>query len=404
MTWLCDWPAVRVHATHGAKADMFLRLPTLFRSVSLVTCSGALLAGCATLPSSGPTARQVVRRAASDEAGLNFAVVNLDPATMNTLNAGATASDDPARHLASLAEEARPDVVGPGDVLSVSLYEVGISLFAGRGRDAGGGFDPSAHGEQFPQVTVDANGEIQLPYVGRLPVGGRTTREIALQINQELAAKSQAPQAVVTIAKNVSNAVIVSGDIKRPARVELSGARERLLDAIAIGGGSAFPADDTLVRFGRRGRTVEQRLGTIRTGSADDLVLVPGDRIELIRSPRSFTVFGATARVSQVAFESSAVSMAEAIARVGGPSDAQADPTAVFLFRYEDGVVAADGRPVIYRLNMLEPASYFLAQRFAMKDKDVLYIANSASNQPVKVVGIINQLFAPFVTVRAATR
>ena len=383
---------------------MFLRLVPFNRSVSLLACTASLLAGCATLPSSGPTARQVVRRANANDPNLKFAVVDLDAVAVRALAERAGASDDPLRRLASLAEPAKADVVGPGDVLSISLYEVGISLFAGRARDSGGTFDPSAHGEQFPQVAVDVNGEIQLPYVGRITVGGLTTREIALQINQALASKSQAPQAVVTIAKNVSNAVFVSGDVRRPARVELSAGRERLLDVIAIGGGAAFPVDDVVVRFTRRGRTVEQRLASIRTGSADDLPLIPGDRIELVRSPRSFTVFGATQRVSQVPFESSTVSLAEAVARVGGPSDYQADPSAIFLFRYEDGEVAADGRPVIYRLNMLEPASYFVAQRFAMRDKDVIYIANAASNQPTKVVGIINQLFAPFITIRDATR
>jgi polysaccharide export outer membrane protein len=31
---------------------------------------------------------------------------------------------------------------------------------------------------------------------------------------------------------------------------------------------------------------------------------------------------------------------------------------------------------------MMSPASYFLAQRLAMHDKDVIYIANAAANQP----------------------
>jgi polysaccharide export outer membrane protein len=53
---------------------------------------------------------------------------------------------------------------------------------------------------------------------------------------------------------------------------------------------------------------------------------------------------------------------------------------------------------------MLKPQSYFLSQRFAMRDKDVIYIANAAANQPSKLVGIVNQLFSPFVTARAIAR
>jgi polysaccharide export outer membrane protein len=82
-----------------------------------------------------------------------------------------------------------------------------------------------------------------------------------------------------------------------------------------------------------------------------------------------------------------------------------ADPTAVFIFRYDETIDPASGaKPVIYRLNMMEPASYFLAQRVAMQDKDVIYIANAAANQPTKLVGVINQLFSPFITARAISR
>ena len=113
-------------------------------------------------------------------------------------------------------------------------------------------------------------------------------------------------------------------------------------------------------------------------------------------------MLGATTRTSQVPFETGDLSLAEAVARAGGPNDAQADPAAVFLFRY-DPTPPTDptAKPVIYRLNMMAPASYFLSQRFAIRDKDVVYIANAAANRPAKLVSIINALFSPFVAARA---
>lgn len=360
-----------------------------------------VLSGCATLPSSGPTARQIVKRADGAGNGLRFAIRPLDAAAVAALDKPTIDRDV---GLASLAVDNGPPRVGPGDVLSITLYEIGVSLFAGPARDAGGTYDPSAHSERFPAVPVDAGGRIELPYIGRIDAAGLTTSEIGAAIEQSLIAKSQRPQALVTIATNASNAAFVGGDVRRPARLDIGVPRDRLLDAVTLAGGAAFPVDDVVLRLTRGGRTVEQRLGAIGAGGADDLVLLPGDRIELVRRPRSFTVFGATSRVSQVAFEAGQVSLAEAIARVGGPSDGAADPTAIFLFRYDDAVSEGGGSPVVYRLDMLDPASYFLAQRFRMRDKDVIYIANAAANQPTKLVGIINQLFSPFITVRQATR
>ena len=180
--------------------------------------------------------------------------------------------------------------------------------------------------------------------------------------------------------------------------------RDRL-DAVALAVGAVASSEDTLVRFARNKKTVEQRLDTIRASSNDNLVLSPQDYIELVKRPRSFTVFGAAGKVSQVSFDTGGVSLAEALARVQGALDSTADPTAVFIFRYDDTIDPATGaKPIIYRLNLLDPASYFLSQQVAIQDKDVIYIANAAANQPSKLISIINQLFSPFITARALTQ
>jgi polysaccharide export outer membrane protein len=108
--------------------------------------------------------------------------------------------------------------------------------------------------------------------------------------------------------------------------------------------------------------------------------------------------------VSQVAFEAPTVSLAEGLARIGGPNDAQADARAVFLFRYDAAAIAAGEPPVIYRLNLMKPESYIIAQNFQMRDKDLIYIANAAANPVTKFVAILNQLFTPVVTARIITK
>ena len=58
---------------------------------------------------------------------------------------------------------------------------------------------------------------------------------------------------------------------------------------------------------------------------------------------------------------------------------------------------------MIYRLNMLRPDSYFLSQRIGMRDKDVIYIAGAASNQPGKLAQILGQLFSPIFMAQRLT-
>ncbi len=372
------------------------------RCVLLLACMTLALGGCASLPSSGPTAHDIIKSQGAGDSGFNFRIVNLDAAAAADLGRADKTAEASTQTLATLAMDRRSDVIGPGDVLAISIYEVGVSLFANSGLKApGSGFDPSAHAETFPGIVVGAQGQINLPYVGQMIVAGLTTDQVQAKIEQGLKGKSQDPKALVAIRQNVANTVYVSGDVRKPGRLELTLNREHLLDSIATAGGSINSPEDTVVRVSRGETSIEQRLATIRSGSRDDLILNPGDRIELIKLPRTYIVFGATSHVAEVPFERSGVTLAEAIARVGGPSDAVADPSAVLLFRYvTDGGAASAAEPVVYRLNMLSPASYFLAQHIAMHDKDVIYIANAGANRPAKFVGIINQLFAPFVTAR----
>jgi polysaccharide export outer membrane protein len=362
----------------------------------------ALLGGCAALPSSGPTASEI-RRGVRDQNEIGFKIVDIDGPLVDKINTDAAAADAAQPTLSSLAQEGRNDVIGPGDDLSIGIYEVGISLF-GSSEGAGGVLDPAARAQTFPDVLVAGDGTIKLPYIGTLNVQGRTPAEVQSMIVRGLKGKSQSPQALVVIKTNIASTVYVAGDVHAPGRYNLSLQRERLLDAIALAGGATNSAEDTVVRFNRGTNFLEERLGRIRSGAADDLVLIPGDRVELLKRPRSFISLGATGKVEQTDFETGDLSLAEAVARAGGPTDAVADPSAVFLFRYTPAPPGGQEKPIIYRLNLLQPASYFLSQRFAIRDKDVIYIANAAANRPAKMVNIINQLFAPFVTARALTR
>jgi len=362
----------------------------------------ALLAGCATLPSSGPTAGEI-NRGLKDQNEIGFKILDIDGPLVDKINAEAAAADAAQPTLSSLAQEGRNDVIGPGDDLSIGIYEVGVSLF-GSSEGAGGVIDPAARAQTFPDVLVAGDGTIKLPYIGSLKVEGHTPAEVQAMIVRGLKGKSQSPQALVTIKSNIASTVYVAGDVHAPGRYNLSLQRERLLDAIALAGGATNSAEDTVVRFNRGTHFLEERLGRIRSGAADDLVLIPGDRVELLKRPRSFISLGATGKVEQTDFETGDLSLAEAVARAGGPTDSVADPSAVFLFRYTPAAPGEQERPIIYRLNMMQPASYFLSQRFAVRDKDVIYIANAAANRPAKMVNIINQLFSPFVTARALTR
>jgi polysaccharide export outer membrane protein len=186
--------------------------------------------------------------------------------------------------------------------------------------------------------------------------------------------------------------------------VQLVGVGERLLDVVASSGGAKTPNHEALVRLTREGRSGEAWLDAILRQPEQNVAMRPGDTLALMAHRRSFTVFGAAGRPMMTAFPRARIMLDEAIATAGGLVDAQAEPESVFVFRAETPEVAglvlgADPKgppvPVVYNLDLSEPGAFFLARGFEMRDKDILYVANSPITDLRKVFSLIGAALAP---------
>lgn len=369
------------------------------RHITLVGLAG-LLAGCTTLPISGPTGHEVLKESANPKLG--FSVVEI-----------AQPADLPAPPvpppLALTGAPPPTDLVGPNDVLDIAIFEAGVTLFApgarvgtaergetGQTAAAASG----AEAQRLPGVRVDDAGFIRLPYVGRMRAAGHTTSELAEMIRDALRGLSQNPQVQVAFSEHISGTVLVGGEVIRPGRLLLTTNRESLSDTIALSGGYKGEAVDLVARVTRGHASYDYRLADVLSGPARDMQMSPGDRVEVVHAPQSFSVLGAPNNVNLMPFKLPEENLAEAVAAAGGASPNLGDAKAIFVFRFvlEPG---APPKPVVYHINMMHPGAYFLAQHFAMRDKDVLYIGNAASNQPGKFIQLVSQLFSPIVAVQS---
>lgn len=370
-----------------------------------------LVSGCASLPTNAPTVPAINHSAQGKENTIGFKIVDIDAQIV---------ANPPARNeigllqlgaMSSNPAPARTDQIHKGDVLNIAVYEVGVSLFGSSAMIAGAGVDiraPTA-GTQTIAAQVRDDGSITLPYIGTLRADDTYPDVLAERIRQRLKPLSQSPQVQVAIAQSVQNVAYVSGAISRPGRVPLTAAREHLLDVIAIAGGAQSTtagADglDLDVHLVRGDKAVSVRLGDLRPEDLANLVILPGDRIELRRAARTFTAFGATERVSQIPFSAEKVSLAEAIARASGPADSRANAHGVYLFRIERDSAGKMLQPIVYHIDMMKPQSYFLAQMFEMQDKDVILFANSKAGLAQKMATLLGNLFSPAMTLVYAAR
>jgi polysaccharide export outer membrane protein len=366
--------------------------------------AGMIVAGCSALPTAGPTASDVQHQEIKGQE-VRFDLVDIDDNVVAALLAS------PAENFHTRFKKyGRPPQprIGVGDSLVVSIWEAaGGGLFGTSPTDH---VSAGSRNVTIPEQMVGQDGGVSVPFAGRVTAAGRLPVEVQKAVEQRLAEKAIEPQAIVTVTRSVTNSATVTGEVIAGARVPLSLKGDRLLDLIAAAGGAKTPVYETFVRLSRDGATATIPMEMLVSDPAENIYAYPGDVLTLVRLPQSFTVFGATGANAQVNFTAERMTLVEALAKAGGLQDLRADPAGVFLFRYEPPpIVKTLGRPqlgtgpegsspMVYRLDLSDAKSYFLAQRFPIHDKDIIYVANADFNELQKFFTLLNTLTGPVIT------
>lgn len=359
-----------------------------------IACALVLaLPACGSMPSSGPTATQIKAASVSQKATASYEVVDITPAVAEVV--GSSVKRGAAGDFSRLAIKPAKGI-GVGDTLAITLYESAPGGLLGSQAEAGAAGMPQV---QLPPQIVDPAGSISVPYAGSIKVIGLTPRQVQSRIVSKLSARAIEPQAIVTVVANESRLVTVTGDVEKAGRVPLNTGSERVMDAIAVAGGAKGRPDDSYVRLMRGSRAQEMLMSRLARSPENNVRLQPGDQIFVYQNPQKYVALGASMTNSEVPFASDNLTLAEAIGRAGGLDDRRADPAGVFIFRYEDAGVyrriggdigPGDGEvPLVYRLNLKQPDSFLAAQRFPIKNKDVVYFANSPSTDLGKFLGLL---------------
>ena len=152
-------------------------------------------------------------------------------------------------------------------------------------------------------------------------------------------------------------------------------------------------------------------LETVIRDPAQNVRLQANDVVTAISQSYSFIALGETGTSAEVPFESTGLVLAQALGRAGGLKSDRADPGGVFIFRLEDPAAmdpatsavarrTPDGRiPVIYVVDLKNPASFFLAQSFPVRDKDVLYVSRAPLSDLQRFVGIVASMAFPVINI-----
>jgi len=294
-------------------------------------------------------------------------------------------------------------------VVSVEVWEAPPAVLFGGGLTNLSASAAASTRSQITEQVVDGEGRITMPFVGRLQAAGRSPAQLSRDINAGLAGKAHDPQTLVRVVRAASTNVTVIGEVANSARVPLSPKGERLLDVLASVGGTRQPVNKMTIQISRGGHIVAMPLEAVITDPAQNIRLQPDDVMTAMYQPYSFTSLGATGKNEEIPFEGTGLTLSQALGRVSGLQDMRANVSGVFIFRMEKPEAigeSADGDndrlvPVIYRINMRDPATFFVAQSFPIRNKDILYVSNAKLADIQKFVNVVASSVLPIVTTAA---
>ena len=174
---------------------------------------------------------------------------------------------------------------------------------------------------------VDADGFITFPLLGRITVGGTSLGETQEQIRRMLSnGYIRNPQVRLDVAEYRSQSIIVSGEVRAPAEIRVTGSMT-LLRALAQAGSPLSSASSELTiarqKKGSAGPATAENAEVIKvnwrdlqTGRADDVTLQDGDVIYVPRA-QTFYIEGYVRNGGTLILEPG-MTVEQAIAMAGG--------------------------------------------------------------------------------------
>jgi len=270
----------------------------------------------------------------------------------------------------ALFAEPKPYTIGPSDVIGIVVYDH-PELLPNAGAVISQQVDPTGI-TAAPGFIVSADGEVTFPHVGRIKLEGLTEIEAAELLTRRLARVIKDPQVTVRIQSFRSRRAYVEGEVRTPGTQIFTDVPMTLPEAINRAGGITPNGDRSFVTLTRNNQTTVINLMQLQElgASANRILLQNGDMVTVRhRDENKVYVMGEIAKPSALPMHNGRLSLNQALGEAGGPNLATANTGQVYVIRN-----TAQGSPAVFHLNASTPSALALADTFALRPRDVVYI------------------------------
>lgn len=259
--------------------------------------------------------------------------------------------------------------IGPGDVLAIVVWEhPELTNPYGERRAAGDG------------VEVGPDGHIYFPYAGLTKVSDLTLDEVRTLLTRRLSVIARSPQVDVRIVAYRSQRVHITGEVLHPGVVALDNTPKGLIEALAERGGLNERASRRRVYLSRGQARYEIDLRRVYGSAlgAVNLALKAGDVIRIPdTSDDQVLVLGEVSSPQVLPLPGDVLSALSAIAEAGGVSKSSARGADIYVFRASDSLEPKLKPTQVFQIDMRQPQGVMYATHFALRPKDVVYVAST---------------------------
>lgn len=342
-----------------------------------------LLSGCTVLPRSGPSRSDVYQSSYQ-----RIPIIPISPIFAKETNVTNLSPWIYARPLSAKQYE----TLDIDDKIEIHIWENASEKLYSDNKQGASNLGP---------LIISGKGNIYVPYIGKVKASGHTVEQLQQKLTSCLKNKVINPQVFVEKMEGFSKRISIQGIVNKPGIFELTPGRHDLISLLAQAGGSTIPPELTEVLLERGGKKYSTTLSSLFHTTNKNIALRPKDNIVLSEISQSFTSLGATGSQKLIKFPKSELTLIEAIGLAEGLSDEMANPSHVFLLRYEQNrildrlIPSSKARiegasPVIYKLNMRHMESVFSAQQFQIRNGDILITTDAPYTNVRKVLSSLS--------------
>jgi len=266
-----------------------------------------------------------------------------------------------------------PYVIGPGDILSIVVWDH-PELGGNSVTPAAGAAELVSNGAPPNGFVVDNEGRVQFPFAGAIKLAGLTEDQARDQLSSRLAKYIATPNVTLRVQAFRSKRVYIDGEVRSPGLQAINDIPMTLTEALNRAGGLLPTADQSrlvLERGGARYRIDLRDL--VQKGINPGTVMLASGDIVRVHSRDESKVFvtGEVVTPKALTMHNGRLSLNEALGESGGVSPLSGDSRQIYVVRKAGEEVR------IYQLDARVTGALAMAEGFELAPKDVVYVAAS---------------------------